>query len=262
MSGRPAPGPVASTHLFRFRSPRDAARGLLAERRRLAAVPGLRFARQVFVGATRWEGFTIGVVDPRRQIAMCLWDDEAALDRFVRRSAIGRGWRESTDEYCEVRMTPVRAHGAYRRHEPLAGLPPGRAGDGPVALWTFANIAPRSLWFFWSEIRGATAALLDSPGLIAGTAGPERLYRGAMTFTLWQSLDEALRFSYRREPHRGIVREVRERDRLLDSMFIRFEPYAAAGAWPSCSRFGDRFERFAASLAQPATAGRGTLYAE
>jgi hypothetical protein len=241
--------PVASTHVFRFRSPRDAARSLLVERRRLAAIAGMLFCRHVFVGGLHSEGFAIGPVDARRQMAMCLWDDEAALERFLRESSISRSWREQTDEYCEVRMTPLRSHGTYRGHEPLAALAREAPGDGPAALWTFANIPPRGLWFFWSEIRGATTRLLSSSGLIAGTAGPEHLYRGAMTFTIWEKIDQALAFAYREEPHRGIVRDVREQNLLVDSMFIRLRPYAATGNWPARSRFAPRFERFASSLA-------------
>jgi hypothetical protein len=203
----------------------------------------------VFVGDPRGEGFTIGVVDPRRQMAMCVWEDESALERFLRSSPIARRWREATDEYCEVRMRPFRTHGTYRGLEPLAGLQGTRLEDGPVALWTFANIPPRGLLFFWSEIRGAARALLASPGLIAGTAGPEHLYRGAMTFTLWARLDDPLRFAYREDPHRRIVKDVRDEGRLVDSMFVRLQPYAATGSWPSTSRFGERFARFAASLA-------------
>ena len=119
--------PVASTHVFRFRSPRAAARSLFVARRRLAAIGGLLFCRHVFVGGLHSEGFTIGPVDPRRQMAMCLWQDEAALDRFLRESSIGRGWHEQTDEYCEVRMTPFRSHGTYRGLEPLAGACAGGA---------------------------------------------------------------------------------------------------------------------------------------
>jgi hypothetical protein len=241
-------GPVASTHIFRFRSARDAARSLFVERRRLAAVDGLRYCRHVFVGGLRREGFTIGLVDPRRQMAMCLWEDEAALDRFLHGSSIGRAWREAANEYCEIRMTPFRSHGTYCGLDPLSDLPAARPGDGPVALWTFANIPARSLWFFWDGIRGATKKLLSSPGLIAGTAGPERLYRGAMTFTLWETIDDALRFAYREQPHKQIVNDVREEGRLVDSMFIRLRPNAASGRWPSTSRFGPAFERFAQSL--------------
>lgn len=246
--------PVASTHVFRFRELRDAGRSLARERRRLARTPGLLFHRLVFVGSPRTEGFNIGVVDPRRQMAMCLWSDEAALERFMRESPIARGWQARTDEYCELRMVPFRAHGAYRGHEPLAGLPAGRAGAGPVALMTFAQIAPAHLWFFWSNIVRATRRLLASPDLIAGTAGPEHMYRGAMTFTIWERLDAALAFAYREAPHRGIVKDVRAKGRLVDSMFIRLEVYAAAGRWPAYSRFAPRFDALVQALKPSAPA--------
>jgi hypothetical protein len=239
---------VASTHIFRFRSARAAIRSLLVDRSRLNRVDGLRFSRHVFVGGLRSEGFNIGLVDPRRQMAMCLWEDEAALERFLRESAIGSTWREATDEYCEIRMTPLRSHGSYRGLQPLAGLAGTRPDDGPVAVWTFANIPPRGLWFFWSGIRGAAAKLLASPGLIAGTAGPEHLYRGAMTFTIWDHVENATGFAYRHEPHRQIVQDVREHGLLVDSMFIRLRPYEASGTWPGHSRFAAAFGRFAEGL--------------
>jgi hypothetical protein len=244
--------PVASTHIFRFRSWRRAARSLLADRHRLGDVAGLRFVRLVFVGGLRSEGFTFGLVDPRRQMAMCVWDDEAALERFMHASPVARSWLDATDEYCEVRLSPFRSHGSYRGEQPLASLPEAGAGEGPVAIWTFAAIPPRSLRFFWGEIRPAARRLLASPGLIAGTAGPERLYTGAMTFTIWQSLHEAVRFAYRRPPHRQIVKRVRDQAVLTDSMFIRFAPYAAEGRWPARSRFAARFELFRASLSDRA----------
>jgi hypothetical protein len=253
VNGQPV-SPVASTHVLRFRSPRDAARSLARDRRVLARADGLLFHRLVFVGSPRTEGFTIGLVDPRRQLAMCLWRDAEALEAFMERSSISHAWREQTDEYCELRMKPFRAHGTYRGHEPLAGLPTQRAGDGPVAMWTFANIPPRGMWFFWTHIRHATRKLLVTPSLIAGTAGPEHMYRGAMTFTLWDHADAAVAFAYREQPHKGIVNEVRAAARLVDSMFIRFHPDAAAGRWPAYSRFADRFDKLARSLRPSARA--------
>jgi hypothetical protein len=242
---------LASTHVFRFRSLADAARSLARDRHRLARVPGLRFSRLVFVGGLRSEGFNIGIVDPRRQMAMCVWDSEPALERFLGESAIGRRWRERTDEFCEVRLAPLRTHGRYRGMEPFAGLQAGLPGPGPVALWTFAEISPRGLWFFWDEIRGAARRLFDAPGLVAGTAGPEHLYTGAMTFTIWESLPAALDYSYRDVPHRGIVRRVRAESLLRSSMFVRFQVLSASGRWPARSRFAERYAALAYGSASP-----------
>jgi hypothetical protein len=79
----PGSGPIASAHLFRFRSLRRAVRSLARDRHRLSGVEGLRFSRHVFVGSLDTEGFTIGPVDLRRQMALCIWDGEHALDRFL-----------------------------------------------------------------------------------------------------------------------------------------------------------------------------------
>jgi len=58
-----------------------------------------------------------------------------------------------------------------------------------------------------------------------------------MTFTIWESLPDAVRFA------------VNNQGLLTDSMFIRFQPYAAKGDWPSYSRFAACFDEFARSLA-------------
>jgi hypothetical protein len=241
-------GPIVTAHVFTFGSPRDAARSLARDRERLAQVPGLRFGRLVFVGSRRTEAMSAGWVDPRRQMAMCVWDDEAALERFRAGSPIARAWREQTEQHCEVRARPFRAHGTYRGLEPLAGLAPENAPAGPVALLTFANIPVRGLVYFYRGIRRSTHVLLGSAGLIAAVAGPERFGRGGMTFTIWRSLPDALGFSYRRDPHRGIVRSVREDRRLIDSMFLRVRPYAAEGDWFPWSRFASGFEELTRAM--------------
>jgi hypothetical protein len=241
-------GPIVSAHVFTFRSPRDAARSLARDRSRLAQAPGLRFARLVFAGARRREAMAPGLIDPRRQLAMCVWEEEAALDRFRERSPIGRAWRAQTDQHCEVRMAPFRTHGTYQGLEPLAGLRGQADHAGPTAMLTFANIPVRGLVYFYRGIHRSTEPLLASDGLIAAVAGPERLGRGGMTFTIWDSLPDALGFSYRREPHREIVRSVREHERLIDSMFIRARPYAIEGDWFPSSRFARRFEDLARSM--------------
>jgi hypothetical protein len=259
-------GPIVSAHVFTFRSPRDAVRSLVRDREQLARVPGLRFARLVFAGARRWEAMAVGWIDPRRQMAMCMWEDEAALDRFRERSPVGRAWRGQADQHCEVRMAPFRTHGTYRGLEPLAGLRAQAAPAGPVAMLTFANIPTRGLAYFYRGIHRSTGPLLASDGLIAAVGGPERLGRGGMTFTIWDSLSDALGFSYRREPHREIVRSVHEHERLIDSMFIRARPYAIEGNWFPWSRFAGRFADLARSMPSapvpgpPAATPRGPAF--
>ena len=113
---------------------------------------------------------------------------------------------------------------------------------------TFANMPARGLPFFYRGLGRAIPVLHASNGLIAGAGGPERLGRGAMTFTIWDSLEDALGFSYRRQPHRGLVKNVREEDRFIDSMFLRLAPYAIEGAWFPWSRFAAGVDALARAM--------------
>ena len=129
-------------------------------------------------GPAAWEAMASGLIDPRRQLAMCVWEEEAALDRFRERSPIGRAWRGQTDQHCEVRMAPFRTHGTYRGLEPLAGLRAPAAPAGPVAMLTFANIprAASSTSTAGSSVDRATARVRgpDRGGRRAGAVGPRR----------------------------------------------------------------------------------------
>jgi hypothetical protein len=124
---------------------------------------------------------------------------------------------------------------------------------------TFANMPARGLPYFYRGLCRAVPVLHASEGLIAAAGGPERLGRGGMTFTIWDSLPDALGFSYRRDPHRGLVKNVREHDRFVDSMFLRLRPYAVDGAWFPWSRFATPFAAFARSMPRaPARDPRAT----
>ena len=252
-------GPVVSAHLFTFRSLRAAGRSLRRDREWTARIPGLRFARVIFVGSRRSEAIAPGWVDPRRQLAMCVWDEEAALERFRESSPIGRAWREQTAQHCEVRMRPLRTHGTYMGEEPLAGLPAQTPPPGPVAVLTFANMPARELPHFYRGLARSVPVLHASAGLIAAAGGPERLGRGGMTFTIWNSVQDALGFSYRREPHLGLVKSVGAQHRFIDSMFLRLRPYAAEGTWFQWSRYAAPFADFARSMQRaPAPVPRAT----
>jgi hypothetical protein len=241
-------GPIASAHVFTFRSLRRAGRSLTRDRERLRLIPGLRFARVIVVGSRRSEAISQGWLEPRRQLAMCVWDDEPSLERFLAGSPIGEAWRGRTRHYGEVRMTPFRSHGTYMGEEPLRGLTPRAAAAGPVAVMTFANMPVRGMWHFYRGLARSTPVLHESPGLIAAAGGPERLGRGGMTFTIWRSLPDALAFSYRREPHRGLVRDIHAGPGFIDSMFLRLAPYAATGTWFPWSRFAPGFEELGRAM--------------
>ena len=150
-------------------TPGAASRATGAPRRRC---PGLRFARLIFAGARRWEAMTAGWVDPRRQMAICVWEDEAALERFRERSPSGaRGAsRPISIARCGWRRFALTAPTGVSSRWPACAR--GRPG-GPIAMLTFANIPDRGLVYFYRGIHRSTGSTARRPnGLIAAVGGP------------------------------------------------------------------------------------------
>src|SRR3954470_9875485 len=93
LPGEPgAGGPaIASFHLVRFprrHAPAQVLR-VLGQRRGLRATPGLRFGR--VLGTARGRSMSLSA-DLTRWALFAVWDDDAALDRFLTESPLSADW--------------------------------------------------------------------------------------------------------------------------------------------------------------------------
>jgi hypothetical protein len=221
-------GRVASFHLVRerpWRAPLAMAR-LGLDRPRLSRTDGLVFWRLLGTGKSDDTGPSS---DLRRTALFAVWDDEAALDRFMVSSSIARRWRHA-DEAWHVRLRGVGGHGTWRGVDVLDGLEPGTP-DGPVAIITRADVERRA----WRPFRRAGGPVSDevraADGLLAVVGIGEAPVGRLGTFSVWRSLADARRFSTSMPHHREVVRRTRAEQWYSEEMFARFEPYGSSGSW-------------------------------
>jgi hypothetical protein len=223
--------PIASFHLARFPTrlvPVELARAA-TQRRALRRTDGLRFWKILGTGRGRTMGAS---ADLRRWALFAVWDDDAALDRFLARSATAAHWARA-DETWHVRLQPVRAHGAWGGADVpalLGSAGPPHGGD-PVAVLTRARIRVRHLAAFHRAVPDAEANLHRQRGLLATVGIGEAPLLRQGTFSLWRSLPDVVAYAYRDDRHAAVVQRTRAGTWYGEELFARFRPYHSAGTW-------------------------------
>jgi heme-degrading monooxygenase HmoA len=226
---------IASFHLVKERPGRAVAAltRLGTDRVRLAREGGPSFWRLLGTGRGRDTG--IGV-DPRRTALFAVWEDDAALDRFLARSAIAARWRDADEAYT-VRLRGGIGHGAWRGVALFDGIAPAQPtddGDGPVAVLTRATVRARHWPAFVAAGRRVSGEVATAPGLLAVAGIGEAPLGRQATFSLWRTTTDAHAFAYGRPDHREAVRRTRAEGWYGEQLFARFQPYASTGTWDGC----------------------------
>jgi hypothetical protein len=215
---------IASVHLANVG--KRAALRLLSSRPDLANVTGLHYAEITI--AARLSAHLLPRPNLGRVGLIATWDDDLALDGFLARhplaEELAHGWR--------VRLQPTRVFGAWPQ---LAGLLDHEVpmdDDEPAAVLTVGRLRVSQTVRFLRASAAAEDLVVRDPSLLASTglARPPGLLS---TFSLWRST-AAMRAYAQGESHpahRVAVQAHAAQPFHHESVFVRFRPYASAGAW-------------------------------
>jgi hypothetical protein len=215
---------IASYHVIRYRRPR------LRDSANLeGSVPGLR----------RWVPVSTGqrFLPPpkpefRRWGYLGIWEDDAALQRFLDGSAMAERWGREAVECWHVALSPTFTRGELSWGNPFVdGVRDDLPGSSAVVItWSRLRVLRIPAWL--GSLKPAAMDLEETPGLLAALPGfPGVPFVDLMTFSVWESIEHALHYAYRRGNHRAAVKRARSEDFFAQDLIARFYPYWSEGAW-------------------------------
>lgn len=158
----------------------------------------------------------------------CLFDDDAAADRFRDRSPVSAAYRAHAAQLFSVKLRAFSSRGSWAgRTMPVSATAPT---EGPIAALTRASIRPTQAWRFWQKAPPAERDLIRAPGCrMAAGLGEAPLLRQA-TFSVWDRVSSMDAYA-RSGAHLAAIRAAHQGGYFSESMFVRFVPYAPRGAW-------------------------------
>ncbi len=222
---------IASFHLTRY-PPGQAGRAasrMAFDRPVLAGTAGLRFWK--LLGTGRGTAMSLGA-DPRRWAMFAVWQDDAALDRFLAGSPVPARWREAGQETWSVRLRYAGGHGRWAGRDPFAGQPATVPAPGqPVAVLTRAAIRAARLARFYRAVGAVDRALASADGCLRAVGMGEWPVARQATFSVWRDSAAVRGFAYAAGPHRAVIARTRAESWYAEECFARFVPYASTGSW-------------------------------
>ncbi|MCB0967192.1 MAG: hypothetical protein KDB37_10185 [Ilumatobacter sp.] len=197
------------------------------DRRELAHTPGLLHARSLGAGH---DGRMALSFRPDRRALFAVWRDDAALDRFLAESEVASRWR-SAESVWSVRLRLIDGHGCWSGAAVLDGLEPATGAHGSVVTLTRAAIRPLALPSFLRHSRSVTRSLDGVGGLRAVVGVGEVPVVRLGTVAVWDDDESARRAVVEWGDHAAAMRAAAAERMFTESLFARFEPYGATGAW-------------------------------
>jgi heme-degrading monooxygenase HmoA len=222
---------IASFHLVHYRRQRF-------HRNQIPHQPGVKYWRTFSTGPDftalnpGFTRFSLARPEFRRWGFFGIWDDEAALDRFLESSRLARRWEERSAEAWHARLKPIRSAGTWNGLNPLEGCIAPDAPRAPVVVLTRGDVRVSRLPAFWLwATRTAVNDVREAPGFVAGVAMTERPFVEVATLTVWNSLESAASFAFKRQAHKEIIARNREQGIFRAFFAAYFYPYHSTGTW-------------------------------
>jgi spheroidene monooxygenase len=201
-------------------------RNLMFGRWPLSRADGIRFRKVLGSGHEGGFGLKPSV---SHQGMFAVFDDDAAADAWLERSEQLARYRALGASWLTLKLRAYASRGAWDGVAPLS-VSVEKPPHGVIASLTRGSIKPSKASAFWSHAPAAQEAITRSEACLLSIGLGEAPVFRQCTFTLWRSEAELEAWSAT-TAHRTSAQAALHGGHFSESLFTRFVPYAARGAW-------------------------------
>lgn len=152
---------------------------------------------------------------------LAVWQTKADFEEFQEKSFIAKWWKMFCFDQSHILLTPTSSHGKWSGKEPF-GNPKIKQTEGRIAVLTRATIRPNKLKNFWKNVPPVASIMHKSKGFVTSIGIGEAPFFMQATFSIWESVDDVVKFAYKDEEHAKVVKLTRDEDWYSEELFARF----------------------------------------
>lgn len=160
-----------------------------------------------------------------------IWNSKEQCDYFFNTSSLYAAYVRRCSEVLRFYMKNIEAKGMWNGINPFQPSEELDPNNPLIAVITRATIRTRLQLKFWRAVPATQRAVFDSEGLRFTKGIGEIPFRNMATFSLWSSMSDMESFAYRKDAHRGAIKQTRKLNWYSEELFSRFQPYAVVGVW-------------------------------
>jgi spheroidene monooxygenase len=207
---------------------------MLAARRGLARIPGLRFWK--LMGSGTGEGFT-PVPNLSVYAVLAAWPDPTQAKQQVETAAPFQHFRAVACETWNLFLSPISVRGRWNGRSPFGTA--FDSGRGPVVALTRASVRTNKAIRFWQRVPDISRRIGSDPNVIFKIGVGELPWLHQVTFSIWPDERAMAAFARRDGAHARAIQAVRAGDWFAEEMYARFRVIGESGTWGGL-RLSDR----------------------
>ncbi|HET8829959.1 MAG TPA: DUF3291 domain-containing protein [Pelobium sp.] len=152
---------------------------------------------------------------------LAVWQNKADFENFHKDSFVAKWWKIFCHEQSHIVLNPISSHGKWSGKEPF-GNPKNKQPEGKVAVLTRATVRPSRLKNFWKNVPPIASIMNKTKGFISSTGIGEAPFFMQATFSIWDSVEDVVKFAYKDEEHAKVVKLTRDENWYSEELFARF----------------------------------------